>query len=61
MKITVKIDNIEISIDEQDNTNSDGRVTLRYSDQNRQVQETIKVMTEECIKLKNVSNQIKSN
>ena len=50
MKITVKIDNIEITVDEQGQ--NERTVTMKYSDQNEQVQKTIKVMAEECIKLR---------
>lgn len=51
MKITVKIDNIEISIDEQ-MEDSKRMTTMQYSDQNQQIQNTIKVMVEECMKLR---------
>ena len=50
MKITVKIDNIEITVDEQGQ--NERTVTMKHSDQNEQVQKTIKVIVEECIKLR---------
>ena len=53
MKITVKIDNIEITVDEQGQ--NERTVSMKYSDQNVQVQKTIKVMAEECIKLREAS------
>lgn len=49
MKITVKIDNVEITVDEG---NTNRTVTMQCAEQNKQVQETIKVMAEECIKLR---------
>ncbi len=49
MRITIKINNVEITVDEQGQ--NDRTATLRYPDQNKQVQETIKVMTEQCLKL----------
>jgi hypothetical protein len=55
MKITVKVDNIEISIEEQGSEKD--HVRIRYSDQNKQIQDTIKVMAEECVKLKSISNK----
>jgi len=56
MKITVKVDDIEIVIDEQ----LSGRMTtMQYADQNRQIQETIKVMVEQCIELYQISNNHK--
>lgn len=53
MKITVKINNVEITVDEQGQ--NDRTATIRYSDQNKQIQETIKVMAEECLKLQKVA------
>ena len=53
MKITVKINNVEITVDEQ--CQNDRTATIRYSDQNKQIQETIKVMAEECLKLQKVA------
>ena len=53
MKITVKINNVEITVDEQGQ--NDITATIRYSDQNKQIQETIKVMAEECLKLQKVA------
>ena len=54
MIITVKIDNVEISIEENSKDN-DRFATLRYSDQNKQVQETIKVIADECVKLRKLT------
>lgn len=53
MKITIKINNVEITVDEQ--CQDDRAAVIRYSDQNKHIQETIKVMAEECIKLQKVS------
>lgn len=53
MKITVKINSVEITVDEQGQ--HDRTATIRYSDQNTQIQETIKVMAEQCIKLQKVA------
>jgi|JI9StandDraft_2_1071091.scaffolds.fasta_scaffold437697_3 hypothetical protein len=53
MKISVKIDNVEIVIEEQ--ASSDRTAAIRYGDQNEQIQKTIRVMADECIKLQNVS------
>lgn len=50
MRITVKIDNVEITVDERGQ--NERTVSMKYSDQNEQVQKTIKVMVEECIKLR---------
>lgn len=57
MKITVRIDDIEITVDEQ--FKSDKNSTFYYSDQTEYVQETLKVMAEQCIKLINAKNQTK--
>ena len=46
MKITVKIKDVEICIDDQDNT-----AVIKYGSHNKEVQETIKVMTEQCLRL----------
>ena len=56
MIIKVRIDNVEISV-EENHRNEDKHVTLRWSDQNKMVQETIKVMSEQCIKLREVSGK----
>ena len=53
MKITIKIDNIEISIDEQ--MSDDRGSSIQWKDQNAQIQSTLKVMTDECVKLLNVA------
>jgi hypothetical protein len=55
MKITVKINNVEISIDED--IKGDRASTLRYSDQSKLVQETIVVIAEQCLKLQQSVNQ----
>ena len=52
MKITVRLDNIEIIVDEDAHKDSDRTITMRYSDQAKQVQETLVVMTEQVVKLK---------
>ena len=54
MKITIRIDNIEITVDEHQQGSRNA--TMQYSDQNKQIQETIKVMSDECIKLHQVCN-----
>ena len=59
MKITVKIDNIKITVDEEGQ--NERTVTMKYSDQNEQIQKTIKVMADECIKLHNVYLQKEIN
>ena len=59
MIIKVKIDNVEISIEENSKDN-DMFATLRYSDQNKQVQETIKVIADECVKLRKLTLNVDS-
>jgi len=54
MIITVKIDNVEISIKEN-SMDSDRYATMRYNDQNKQIQDTIKVIAEECVKLRKLT------
>ncbi len=51
MKITVRVSDIEICVEEYDSSNGDRTVTMRYADQNKQIQETIKVITQCCIDL----------
>lgn len=53
MKITVKIDNVEITVDEQ--CQNDRTATMRFKDQNEQIQKTITVMANECIKLRKIT------
>ena len=52
MKITVRLGDIEIVVDEDAHKDSDRTITLRYSDQTKQVQETLVVMTDQVVKLK---------
>ena len=59
MKITVKINNVEITVDEQGQ--NERTATMRYEDQNKQIQETIKVMVGECIKLQNITESVDFN
>lgn len=54
MKITVKINNVEITVEEHEG-NAERTATMRYSDQNEQIQDTIRVMAEECLKLQKVA------
>lgn len=54
MIIKVRIDNVEISV-EENHRNEDKHITLRWSDQAKLVQETIKVISEQCVKLREVS------
>lgn len=54
MIIKVRIDNVEISI-EENSKDADRFATMRYGDQNKQVQETIKVIADECVKLRKVT------
>lgn len=49
MKITVKVKDVEITVDEQGQ--NDRTVTMKYTDQNKQIQETLKVMAQEALKL----------
>lgn len=49
MKITVKVKDVEITVDEQGQ--NDRTATMRYTDQNNQIQETLKVMVQEALKL----------
>lgn len=53
MKITIEHEGTKIVVDE-DGTNltSDRTASMRWSDQNVQIQETIKIMTDQIIKLK---------
>ena len=53
MKITVKIDNVEITVDEQGQ--NDRTATMRFKNQNEQIQKTITVMANECIKLRKIT------
>lgn len=57
MKITVKIDNVEIIVDE--NLFTDRATTLKYSDQNKLIQETIVVIAEQVAKLQGLKNKEK--
>ena len=54
MIITVKVSDVEISI-EENHGSAEKHITMRWSDQNKQIQETIKVMSAECLKLLAVS------
>lgn len=51
MKITVKVKNVEISIDDSDNN-----AVIKYASHNLEVQKTIQVMCDECIKLLKETN-----
>lgn len=49
MKITVRIDKIEIVVDEQGF--SENSTKMKYSDQNERLQATLSAMVEGCMKL----------
>jgi hypothetical protein len=51
MKITVKHKDTEIIVCENDNDTKDIVASMRWSDQNKQIQETIIVMTEQVKRL----------
>ena len=51
MKITVKHKDTEIIVSENENDTEDRVVSMRWGDQNKQIQETIIVMTEQVKKL----------
>lgn len=51
MKITVEHKETKIIVEEAENVNNDRLVSMRWSDQNKQIQETIIVMCEEVQKL----------
>ena len=51
MKITVKHKDTEIIVCENENYTKDRVASMRWSDQNKQIQETIIVMTEQVKKL----------
>ena len=51
MKITVKHTDTEIIVCENDNDTKDIVASMRWSDQNKQIQETIIVMTEQVKRL----------
>lgn len=52
MKITVKKADISIIVDESESLNNEKKTSLKWSDQCKLIQETIIVMVEQCIKLK---------
>jgi hypothetical protein len=51
MKITVKHKDTEIIVSENENDTKDRVTSMRWGDQNKQIQETIIVMTEQVKKL----------
>ena len=51
MKITVKHKDTEIIVCENENDTKDGVASMRWSDQNKQIQETMIIMTEQVKKL----------
>lgn len=53
MKITVKHKDTEIIVSENENDIKDRVSSMRWSDQNKQIQETIIVICEQVIKLQN--------
>lgn len=53
MKITVKHKDTEIIVSENENDTKDRVASMRWSDQNKQIQETIIVICEQVIKLQN--------
>ena len=56
MKITVEHGNTKIIIEESENQKSDKVATIRYSDQNKLIQETIVVICEQIKKLNNIKS-----
>lgn len=53
MKITIEFEEIIITVDEDGNVQSgDTQITMRWENQNKYVQETIKVICSEIKKLK---------
>ena len=57
MKITVKHKDSQIIVSESDNIGKDKTATMRYADQNMQIQDTIKVMVEQILKLSEPTDQ----
>tara|TARA_R110002020_G_scaffold144145_2_gene317033 strand:+ start:6160 stop:6336 length:177 start_codon:yes stop_codon:yes gene_type:complete len=57
MRIKVKYRDIEIEVSEDGHSHNDRQATMRFSDQNKQIQDTIKVMTEQVLKLKDLKEQ----
>jgi len=55
MKITVKVDEVSICIDESDNPAKDKKATLAFERQTNQIQSTLRVMCEEAVKLRKAS------
>lgn len=53
MKITVKHKDTEIIVSENENGNKDMVASMRWSDQNKYIQETIIVICEQVKKLQN--------
>ena len=53
MKITVKHKDTEIIVSENENDTKDRVSSMRWNDQNKQIQETIIVICEQVIKLQN--------
>lgn len=57
MRIRVKYKDIEIEVSEEDTSSNDRQATMRYADQNKQIQDTIKVIADQVIKLKGKDNE----
>ena len=55
MKIIFKVSDIEIIIDEV--VHSDRTLTMRYNDQNKQLQDTLNVISECCLKLLKIKQE----
>ena len=53
MKIIVKHKDTEIIVSENENDTKDRVASMRWNDQNKQIQETIIVICEQVIKLQN--------
>lgn len=53
MKIIVKHKDTEIIVSENENDHKDRVASMRWSDQNKLIQETITVICEQVIKLQN--------
>ena len=59
MKITVKHKDTEIIVCENENDTKDRVVSMRWKDQNKQIQETIIVMAEQVQKLVGMAMNLK--
>ena len=51
MRIRIKYKDIEIEVSEEGALKDSRQATMRFQDENKYIQETIKIMTEQVIKL----------